>query len=281
MFLREKQDFSKRALVALVFALCTLSLFLWQFSTTDSVFQKAEPLSKENHDSEIGISQEDKLLNSESFPPSFGALNSPHDQVIGANDTPLPSAKFRQSAIDLPFEVYDPYPDYNSKAWKAQWYGSHSACEGPRGVNVNGNPDDMLGAYKLPSHVTLPVPFFGSYEETGLGSGFCFEHRARNRAYGEARDEDDLPTNGPHPVPPPSSVEWASVDWGRLQKECYVRNRDRFEDAADPRTPIFRFPNDADIQQVDSTLILPQRQPESQRSSSRSSEPAGSKAYKK
>lgn len=53
--------------------------------------------------------------------------------------------------MNLPFELYDPYPDYNSKAWKKKWHGTHFSCKGPRGVDVNGNADDTLGAYKLPA----------------------------------------------------------------------------------------------------------------------------------
>lgn len=53
--------------------------------------------------------------------------------------------------MNLAFELYDPYPDYNSKEWKKRWHGAHFSCKGPRGVDVNGNADDTMGAYKLPS----------------------------------------------------------------------------------------------------------------------------------
>lgn len=53
--------------------------------------------------------------------------------------------------MNLAFELYDPYPNYNSKAWKKRWHGAHFSCKGPRGVDVNGNADDTMGAYKLPS----------------------------------------------------------------------------------------------------------------------------------
>lgn len=66
------------------------------------------------------------------------------------SDLPQPSANFKESAENWPFELYDPYPDYNSEAWTKKWQGAHFGCEGPRGVDVNGNEDDTLGAYKLP-----------------------------------------------------------------------------------------------------------------------------------
>ena len=44
---------------------------------------------------------------------------------------------------------YNVYPDYNSRAWNQRRYGSQRPCLGPRGVNVNGNPDDMLEAWLL------------------------------------------------------------------------------------------------------------------------------------
>lgn len=73
--------------------------------------------------------------------------------LVSRSDLELspPSAKFEESANDLPLELYNPYPAYNSRTWKKKWHGTHVGCEGPRGVDVNGNEDDTLGAYKVPS----------------------------------------------------------------------------------------------------------------------------------
>lgn len=32
---------------------------------------------------------------------------------------------------------YNPYPDYNSAAWKTKWKGSYQSCVGPDGVLLN------------------------------------------------------------------------------------------------------------------------------------------------
>ncbi|KAI4167769.1 MAG: hypothetical protein LQ343_006964 [Gyalolechia ehrenbergii] len=178
------------------------------------------------------------------------------------SDLPQPSANFKESAENWPFELYDPYPDYNSEAWTKKWQGAHFGCEGPRGVDVNGNEDDTLGAYKLPDDALAPSPIFGSYRETGLGSGYCFQRHTRNSPYGD----EDKPGDGPSDRPQPSKVNWEKVDWGRLQQDCYVRNRDRFEEKKDDTVPLmFRYPNHEDTLHVNETLILPAEKSESEK----------------
>ena len=46
--------------------------------------------------------------------------------------------------------AYNPYPDYNSAEWKKIWRGNHMFCTGPRGLYVNGDPEDMLVVHQLP-----------------------------------------------------------------------------------------------------------------------------------
>lgn len=84
--------------------------------------------------------------------PPFASPNNnlEHEYYL---DTPGPSEQTAPSVNfidlekqDLPFARYNPYPDYNTRDWKRRWRGAHKACMGPRGVNVNGNPDDMLVA---------------------------------------------------------------------------------------------------------------------------------------
>ncbi|KAL8673177.1 MAG: hypothetical protein Q9168_002406 [Polycauliona sp. 1 TL-2023] len=266
----EKPDLTERVLVALVCALCTLCFYLWEDPTSDSVGEQYRPPTYRKHDHSTKESFHHKISADDTFLPQSDAPGLALNGADGIHDIPVPSAKFTQSARDLPFAFYDPSSEGSRQDLEAEWHGAHVSCEGPRGVDVNGNQDDMLGAYKLSVHVTLPNPIFGSYEETGLGSGYCFTRRARNRAYGD----EDLPSNGPHPVPPPRAVDWEHVNWGRLQQQCYARNRDRFEDSVEPCTPMFRFPTKEDIQGVDDTLVLPQPEPARQKA-------ADSKKYKK
>lgn len=56
------------------------------------------------------------------------------------------------------------------------------------------------------------------------------------------------------------------MDWGRLQQDCYVRNRDRFEEKKDDTVPLmFRYPNHEDTLHVNETLILPAEKSESEK----------------
>ncbi|KAL8824688.1 MAG: hypothetical protein Q9170_008075, partial [Blastenia crenularia] len=224
-----------------------------------------EPSPKSNaSESDSDHSVEEPALNSAPSSSDFELLQ--------------PSAKFDKSAVDLPFELYDPYPDYNSDTWKKTWHGAHFSCEGPRGVDVNQNPDDMLRAFKLPIDALTPTPIFGSYKETGLGSGYCFERHARNAPYG---DEDE-PSESPSDTLQPSKVNWEKVDWGRLQQDCYVRNWNRFEEKKGNTPPLmFRFPNHEDTLHVNDTLILPDEGSESERASSLKWLSSGSKQHKR
>lgn len=82
----------------------------------------------------------------------------PHDHLAGDDRHPVieaPSSRRPPSVdyIDLaskylvPRRLYNVYPDYNGRTWRQRWYGSQQPCLGPRGVNVNSNPDDMLQAW--------------------------------------------------------------------------------------------------------------------------------------
>ncbi|KAL9000116.1 MAG: hypothetical protein Q9169_001191 [Polycauliona sp. 2 TL-2023] len=208
MLRHENHDLTKRVLLALVIALCTVISYLWRDSTLDFVIEQYRPpTNRKDHD----------------------ALEESFDDKILADDIFL-------SGSDAP------------------------------GLAL----DRAVGAYVQCLLVTLPTPMFGTYEETGLGSGYCFTRRARNRAYGD----EDLPSNGPHPVPPPEPVDWERVNWGRLQQQCYARNRDRFQDKIESTTPMFRFPNDEGFQRADDTPVL-------SKSEHAKSNTAGSKKYKK
>lgn len=45
--------------------------------------------------------------------------------------------------------VYDPYPLYNTAAWRGQWKGDFQSCEGPRGADLDrSSPDDMTTVYR-------------------------------------------------------------------------------------------------------------------------------------
>ena len=96
---------------------------------------------------------------------------------------------------------------------------------------------------------------FGSYKDTGLGSGNCFDRYSRNSPYGYEERLADSSTGRP----PASKVEWEKVDWGRLQRECVMRNQARYGAMKEPKW-IFRYPSPRDIENINSTLIRPQQE---------------------
>lgn len=266
MFQREQSLFSRHVLLTFILALCITSLLWFQLPPKVPFVQRDPPFNK-IYDVYIHGSEQDDSSASQDFSPEPGASGSPGSATNESDfEPPRPSTEFQESAVDLPFGKYDPYPAYNSKAWKKEWHGAHFACEGPRGVDVNGNPDDMLGAYKLPTDALTPQPMFGTYQETGLGSGYCFERHARNNPYGDEDKAGDSLNNRPQP----RKVDWENVDWGRLQLNCYNRNRGRFEERQD-KTPssMFRFPTHEDTRLVNETLILPESETKSERQSYR------------
>ncbi|KAL8967377.1 MAG: hypothetical protein Q9183_002953 [Haloplaca sp. 2 TL-2023] len=124
-----------------------------------------------------------------------------------------------------------------------------------------------------------PVPIFGSYKVTGLGSGYCFERHARNSPYGD----EDRPGDGPNDRPQPSNVDWNKIKWGHLQHKCASLNQDRFEERrTDIGPPMFRYPNHQDIEQVNSTLIVTEEsRAQAKPSFLRGREWSGAQKYKK
>lgn len=75
-------------------------------------------------------------------------LPSPTDPFFSNPKAPLFPA-FKDSVKGLPSNIYDPYPEYNTPAWRKKWRGEHEPCLGPRGVDVNENADDMLVVHRL------------------------------------------------------------------------------------------------------------------------------------
>lgn len=120
--------------------------------------------------------------------------------------------------------IYDPYPEYNSKAWRQQWTGQFRPCLGPRGRDLDrSRAEDMMLVYKG-KQAGFPESRFGSYDAIGLDGDVCADRYARFGAYGY--DEDSL-----EDVPGferPSPVPWSDVDWHELQCLCVERNSNRY-----------------------------------------------------
>ncbi len=110
---------------------------------------------------------------------------------------------------------------------------------------------------------TAPVSMFGSYNATGLASDFCLDRHARYDPYGY--DEGDLQSNGGRrKANRASKVQWENVDWGHLQGDCLMRNQHRYEPYpwGANRTTTLWMPRQEDIDDVDTTVVLPDDGPQ-------------------
>ena len=136
----------------------------------------------------------------------------------------------------LPFQPpshapYNPYPNYNSKAWLAQM-GSvpYVACEGPRGTILGQDNEDLVWAYKgVP--VDFPPPDVGSYDAVGLDGDVCFDRFSRLGSYGmDVSQVADPSSNAATRNPGFMS----RVNWGELQNKCLDKNAGRYKTGRAP-----------------------------------------------
>ncbi|KAK0611424.1 hypothetical protein B0T14DRAFT_441225 [Immersiella caudata] len=117
------------------------------------------------------------------------------------------------------------------------------ACYGPRGYLLSESPDDELreDEFSMP----YPMPFTGSHEALGLDVTWMTAE-GRYAAYGLGEDKESYNR---------SKVDWDKVDWGKLQNDCFARNKMRFPSAAkqfdNPLEVLrFGFRNDTHIPEV-------------------------------
>ncbi|KAI1639034.1 hypothetical protein F4809DRAFT_186378 [Biscogniauxia mediterranea] len=148
------------------------------------------------------------------------------DAIFGETLNTLDSSKPRSQAFEkqlTPSEnltyfsthrpyVYNPYPEYNSKAWR-ETRAPYVPCEGPSGEEV----DDLLVFKGVPKN--FPAPGIGSYSVLNMDGDLCFERETRFGPYGFQNAND---TSEP-------AMEWNKVRWGRLQDECVKKNKARYD----------------------------------------------------
>lgn len=113
-------------------------------------------------------------------------------------------------------QIYNPYPHYNGKEWKASKKAEFVACNGP-----DGAPMDDIMVFKGTPH-EFPKPGFGSYEVLDLDQNLCFERQTRLGPYGYSH-------YGNHTK---KQSDWNHVSWGQLQETCVKKNKARFEATA-------------------------------------------------
>ena len=74
-----------------------------------------------------------------------------HDNAGDRHPVRPPSVEYIDLAANHQFSSrpYDIYPDYKARGRWQRLHGSRRPCVGPRGVNVNDNPGDMIEAWSL------------------------------------------------------------------------------------------------------------------------------------
>lgn len=137
--------------------------------------------------------------------------------------------------------VYDPYPAYNSKQWRAAWKGDFRPCKGPRGKNLDRRrSEDMVLVYRG-NQKGFPFPMFGSHEALELDGNVCADRCTRWGAYGFKEVENNK-IGGCHT---PKQITWEQVNWGALQNQCSDRNANRYWTHRDTIPSVLSFPSPA------------------------------------
>jgi len=119
---------------------------------------------------------------------------------------------------DAPPFTYNPYPNYNDKAWNATNQGTYIPCDGP-----DGDIREVLVFSGHPS--AFEQPSVGSYVPLGIDSNLCFERETRLSAYGYVEKGTTFLPNSNRLR---KSVDWDAVNWGQLQSYCLKKNADRY-----------------------------------------------------
>ncbi|PQE19195.1 major facilitator superfamily transporter protein [Rutstroemia sp. NJR-2017a BBW] len=130
---------------------------------------------------------------------------------------------------------YNPYPEYNSEAWKAVNEGKYVACEGAEGSISN------VLAFSGHSKA-FADPHMGSYQLLGIDNSLCFERETRLGPYGHVEAITGLPdtsSSGENTkrledlqIP----LKWERVNWGDLQDRCLKLNLGRYVASNGPQS---------------------------------------------
>lgn len=134
--------------------------------------------------------------------------------------------------------TFNPYPKYNTPEWLAH-HAKYVPCTGPTGRKV-----EDIRVYKGRPR-NFPDPGFGSYSVLGLDQNLCFERDSRMGQYGLKIAVDE---NG-------DELNWDTVNWGELQRECLALNQARFH-ATGPENEYVneRTDDSADLKRGDDSM---------------------------
>ncbi|KAK3360070.1 hypothetical protein B0T25DRAFT_601400, partial [Lasiosphaeria hispida] len=138
------------------------------------------------------------------------SLVDKNDRLRVQEEVLTPAKNATSFTTDHPY-VFNPYPDYNSIAWRSQ-NAEYVPCAGPTGTEEA----DIMAFKGHPRN--LPAPGFGSYRVLGIDQNLCFERETRLGRYGMIPTVDRTG----------QGVGWEQVNWGELQHQCRERNKARF-----------------------------------------------------
>ncbi|KAI1502400.1 hypothetical protein F5X99DRAFT_160869 [Biscogniauxia marginata] len=185
--------------------------------------------------------QERIPLHWEAYPGLGGFYNGIRALVSYADWVPE-----QQAAPDAKIEIHDvppfdpvvanPYPDYSS----AKYLSEHHPVKRCYVDENEKYPAPDVYAYPgIPAK--MPAPYWGAYEVFGIAPDRCWERFGRFGPYGYSYD----PAQGGLGLSNHSSrlgaekvekmynkVDYRGVNWGKAQKICYEKNKQRFESDA-------------------------------------------------
>lgn len=139
-----------------------------------------------------------------------------HDGPAAAALTP---AEYLLPYSDTPPYKYNPYPEYNSKAWKAANKGTYKRCAGTSELL-----EDMLVFSGRPK--AFGEAPMGSYMALDIDSNLCFERKTRLGRYGFQEDNSTVLVGFSETLG--KRLE-EYLNWGYMQQECARRNSGRYD----------------------------------------------------
>lgn len=137
------------------------------------------------------------------------------------------------SPLPLPPVRHDPYPNFTSPEYLAK-YHPVDPCYLDEAETIPA--PDIFSYPGVPQN--MAVPFFGSYENLGITEDVCWDRFGRLGAYGYGYNAREgglglgmrSEQQGVESIwQQQSKIDWRDMDWGKAQRTCYEKNKQRFE----------------------------------------------------
>jgi Protein of unknown function (DUF3405) len=158
----------------------------------------------------------------------------PHGDEHPQVDTEITTNRSQTNSMPTP-RVYDPYPDYSSPSYVAQWSRVETCYLDEAETVTVPRVQSYEGAVQ-----GVAEPIMGSYELLGLSGNQCHDRYARLGAYGFGYSKnkgglgaglDGEKEGSEHVWRTTRQVDYRKVQWADLQSRCYHKNQHRFTPA--------------------------------------------------